>query len=99
MFLIRRTFVRYINSAYKRTGSLWEGRYKASLIDSAAYLLGCMRYIEMKPVRAGMVRHPGDYRWSSFAANALGKRDTMLTRHPLYLSLGKTRQQREYAYC
>jgi putative transposase len=93
-----RTFVRYINSAYKRTGSLWEGRYKASLIDSEAYLLTCMRYIEMNPVRAGMVQHPGEYRWSSFAVNAQGKLDTMLTRHPLYLSLGKSRYEREYAY-
>jgi putative transposase len=90
-----RTFVRYINSAYKRTGSLWEGRFKASLIDSEAYLLTCMRYIELNPVRAGMVQHPGEYRWSSFAVNAQGKPDTMLTRHPLYLALGKNRQQRE----
>jgi putative transposase len=93
-----RTFVRYLNAAYKRTGSLWEGRYKASLIDSEAYLLTCMRYIEMNPVRAGMVQHPGEYRWSSFAVNAQGKLDTMLTRHPLYLSLGKTRREREYVY-
>jgi putative transposase len=57
-----------------------------------------MRYIEPNPVRAGMVQHPGEYLWSNFAVNAQGQPDTMLTRHPLYLSLGKSRQQREYAY-
>lgn len=56
-----RKFVRYINRTYRRTGSLWEGRFKASLVDSEAYLLTCMRYIEMNPVRAGMVVHPGDF--------------------------------------
>ncbi len=93
-----RTFVRYINSADERAGSVWEGRYKASLIDSEAYLLTCMPYIELNPVRAGMVQHPGEYRWSSFAVNAQARPDTMLTRHPLYLSLGKTWQQWECAY-
>lgn len=59
---IGRKYVRYINNRYKRSGALWEGRYKASLVDSESYLLTCMRYIELNPVRAGMVRHPGDYR-------------------------------------
>ncbi len=93
-----RKFVRYINHSYKRSGSLWEGRYKASLVDSDAYLLACMRYIEMNPVRAGMVSHPGDYRWSSYGVNANGKPNNMLTRHPLYLSLGPDQLAREHAY-
>ena len=63
-----RKFVRYINHTYRRTGGLWEGRFKASLVDSEAYLLTCMRYIELNPMRPGMVVHPGDYRWSSYAA-------------------------------
>jgi putative transposase len=58
---LRRPYVRYINHTYQRTGTLWEGRYKAGLIDSETYLLTCMRYIELNPVRAGMVSHPGEY--------------------------------------
>ena len=65
-----RKYVRYINHTYRRTGSLWEGRFKASLVDSEAYLLTCMRYIEMNPVRANMVQHPAEYAWSSYASNA-----------------------------
>jgi putative transposase len=93
-----RKFVHYINSTYKRTGSLWEGRFKSSLIDSEAYLLTCMRYIEMNPVRAGMVQHPGDYQWSSYGVNAGSEPNNMLTTHPLYQLLGETEQDREYAY-
>jgi putative transposase len=93
-----RKFVRYMNRTYKRTGSLWEGRFKASLIDSEAYLLTCMRYVEMNPVRAGMVEHPGEYRWSSYRVNANGKPDNMLTRHSLYQSLGSDNETREHAY-
>jgi putative transposase len=84
-----RKYVRYINHSYKRTGGLWEGRYKASLVDSEAYLLTCMRYIEMNPVRAGMVEHPGEYRWSSYSANADGESNVILTMHPLYKALGR----------
>jgi putative transposase len=62
---VGRKYVPYINHTYRRTGTLWEGRYKASLIDSDAYLLTCMRYIELNPLRASMVSHPGEYRWSS----------------------------------
>jgi putative transposase len=93
-----RKFVRYINRTYRRTGSLWEGRFKASLVDSEAYLLTCMRYIEMNPVRAGMVTHQGDYRWSSYVANATGQSDTLVRPHPLYQSLGETEAQRQHAY-
>lgn len=93
-----RKYVRYINRTYKRSGGLWEGRYKASLVDSEAYLLTCMRYIEMNPVRAGMVSHPGEYGWSSYGANANGKPNNMLTHHPLYLALGDDAAIREHAY-
>lgn len=93
-----RKFVRYINKRYKRTGSLWEGRYKASLIDSERYLLTCMRYIEMNPVRAGMVDHPGAYRWSSYHLNADFKKNTKLTQHPVYQRLGEGLAQQQYAY-
>jgi len=63
-------YARYFNRCYRRRGSLWEGRYKTSLIDSDAYLLKCYRYIELNPVRAGMVEHPRQYPWSSYRANA-----------------------------
>jgi putative transposase len=93
-----RKYVRYINHCYRRTGTLWEGRYKASLVDSEAYLLTCMRYIEMNPVRASMVNHPGEYRWSSYGGNAQGKIDRILVKHPLYQALGNTENERNMTY-
>ncbi len=93
-----RKYVRYINNTYRRTGTLWEGRFKASLVDSEAYLLTCRRYIEMNPVRAAMVVRPGEYRWSSYAKNAQGKNDHLIEFHPLYYSLGITNSQRRHAY-
>jgi len=83
---------------YRRSGTLWEGRYKASLIDRDAWLLTCMRYIEMNPVRAAMVSHPGEYRWSSYAANAQGLPNSLLRPHDLYLALGNNPAARQYAY-
>ena len=70
MQALGRRYVYYINKNYQRSGTLWEGRYKASLIDNERYLLTCMRYIELNPVRAKMVEHPGEYPWSSYQANA-----------------------------
>jgi putative transposase len=64
---VGRRYVQYINKTYRRTGTLWEGRYKASIIDAEAYLLACYRYIELNPVRASMVEHPIDYPWSVIA--------------------------------
>jgi len=93
-----RKYVRSINYVYRRTGTLWEGRYKASLIDSEAYLLACMRYIELNPVRANMVSHPGEFRWSSYAANAQGQSDVLISPHPLYTQLGDDPLQRQAAY-
>lgn len=91
-------YVQYINRAYKRTGTLWEGRYKASLIDSQQYLLSCMRYIELNPVRAGMVSLPSEYRWSSYGFNAAIKEDENVIAHPLYLALGASEEERCFAY-
>ncbi len=93
-----RKYVRYINTRYKRSGSLWEGRYKASVIDSECYLLTCMRYIEMNPVRASMVAHPGEYRWSSYHSNAGFKYNSKLTPHPIYKRLGEDIERQQYAY-
>ncbi len=93
-----RRYVQYFNYSYDRTGTLWEGRYKATLIDSERYLLTCMRYIELNPVRAVMVRHPLDYPWSSYAANARGEEDELITPHDLYRRLGRSRQTRQGAY-
>ena len=93
-----RYYVQYINYYYERTGTLWEGRYKATLIDSNAYMLTCMRYIELNPVRAGMVDRPGDYPWSSYAYNAQGKADELVTPHVLYNHLSSTDAERRKAY-
>ena len=81
-----RLYAQYYNRSYQRTGSLWEGRYKSSLVDSDNYLLSCYRYIELNPVRAGIVSKPENYPYSSFHANALGKADAMVTPHELFLS-------------
>lgn len=93
-----RYYVQYFNYRYKRTGTLWEGRYKATLIDSEQYLLTCSRYIELNPVRADMVEHPSEYPWSSYGANASGKMDALITGHLVYKRLGKTAEERQQAY-
>ena len=93
-----RRYVPYFNRKYDRSGTLWEGRYKASTIDTEQYLLACYRYIELNPVRAGMVRTPGEYCWSSYAANAQGEENPLITPHSLYLALGKDAAQRAAHY-
>lgn len=93
-----RYYVTYINRTYGKTGSLWEGRHKGCVIDSEQYLLACMRYIELNPVRAGMVDKPGDYEWSSYHTNAIGQNDKVVIPHSLYLSLGQQQEARWYAY-
>ncbi|MEJ2379443.1 MAG: hypothetical protein P8Y71_30005, partial [Pseudolabrys sp.] len=93
-----RVYVRYINRTYHRTGTLWEGRFKSCLVDSEAYLLACMRYIELNPVRARMVLHPGEYRWSSYARNANDRDDDLICPHPTYSGLGIDREGRQRAY-
>jgi putative transposase len=76
---IGRRYVQYINRSYRRTGSLWEGRFKSSLVQAEEYLLTCMRYIELNPVRANMVNDPAQYRWSSYRHNGLGQIDERVT--------------------
>jgi putative transposase len=93
-----RRYVRYVNDSYHRTGTLWEGRYKACPVDSNDYLLRCYRYIELNTVRARMVADPGEYRWSSFAANALGAPDPLLITHPAYIALSADPAARAAAY-
>jgi putative transposase len=96
--MIGRYYVQYFNHQYQRTGTLWEGRYKASLVDSERYLLTCQRYIEMNPVRANMVEHPAEYPWSSYQTNAVGKPSKLITPHELYLQLGAAAGERQSAY-
>jgi putative transposase len=98
MQALGRAYVRYVNRRYRRTGTLWEGRFKSALIDSERYLLTCARYIELNPVRAGMVKHPGEYRWSSYRCNALGRWDRIITPHLLYKQLGSDTGTRQSAY-
>ena len=93
-----RCYVRYFNYTYQRSGTLWEGRYKASLVDSELYLLELHRYIELNPVRANIVTDPADYSWSSYQCNALGKKSELLTFHERYLSLGKDKKTRQQNY-
>jgi len=88
----------YFNRVYGRTGPLWDGRYRSCVAESARYVLACYRYIELNPVRAGMVTQPGAYRWSSFRANAEGRDDGILRPHSEFLSLGANEESRRRAY-
>lgn len=95
----RRGFhVGYVNRAYHRAGTLWEGRYKSCLVGGERYVLACHRYIELNPVRAAMVAGPADYPWSSHRANTLDIDDARLTTHPVVLGLGVLSEQRRAAY-
>lgn len=93
-----RDYVRTINKTYSRSGTMWEGRFKSSLVDKEHYCLACYRYIELNPVRAGMVRHPGDYPWSSFQCNTLGGPNSLITPHESWLGLGRNNEDRKRAY-
>ncbi|HWT72773.1 MAG TPA: transposase [Oxalicibacterium sp.] len=95
---IGRHYVPYFNHKYERTGTLWQGRYKATVIDSERYLMTCSRYIELNPVRAGMVPAAGDYPWSSYQHHVGIKSDPVVTDHALYWALGNTPFQREATY-
>jgi putative transposase len=86
--------VRYINKTYHRTGTLWDSRYKSSLVQEVTSLLLCQRYIELNPVRAALVDDPAHCRWSSYPANALGQRDLLITPHPLYTALAANETSR-----
>ncbi len=97
--MLGRYYVRYFNDTHQRSGTLWEGRYKATLIDSERYLLTCYRYIELNPVRAQfMVDHPADYPWSSYRYNAQGQADENIVPHAEYQRLGRDPQARQVAY-
>ena len=98
MQALGRHYVRYFNSSYQRTGTLWEGRFKSCLVQEENHLLQLYRYIELNPVRAGMVRQPSDYAWSSYAINALGKGSELCTPHSLFLALGGEPKERQSNY-
>jgi len=98
MQAVGRRYVRYFNDRQKRTGTLWEGRFKSSLIQTERYLLACMAYIDLNPVRAGMVAQPGEYEWSSYAYHTGQRQEPWLTPHPLYWELGNPPFAREMAY-
>lgn len=93
-----RRYVAHINAAYRRTGTLWEGRYRSTILDSDGYVIACHRYIEANPLRARMVADAADYPWSSYRHNALGEADAMLAEHAVYRSLGETAEARRIAY-
>lgn len=98
---VGRKYVQYFNYTYKRSGTLWEGRYRATVVDRELYLLTLMRYIELNPVRAGMMAHPRDYPWSSYAFNAQGEvglNSSWLIHHEEYVRLGRNAADRQGAY-
>lgn len=98
MQAVGRSYVRYFNDSQKRSGTLWEGRYKSTLIQTERYLLACMVYIDLNPVRAGMVGAPQDYLWSSHLHYLGARQDRLITPHSLYWELGNTPFAREAAY-
>ena len=95
---VGRMYVQYINKTYKRSGTLWEGRHKASLVDADNYLLKCYRYIELNPVVAGMVRKPEQYRWSSYQWHAWGKTNSIITDHEIFNDLDNRQENRQFVY-
>ena len=97
MKVVGSRYAQYINKKYKRTGTLWEGRHRASLVQQDRYLLACYRYIELNPVRAGLVSRPEEYRWSSYGCNGWGDKG-WITPHEEYLRLGGMQSERCYRY-
>ncbi len=91
-------YVQYINHSYRRSGTLWEGRFRSCVARETDYVLACYRYIEMNPVRAAMVKHPRHYRWSSYRINAEGRASNVITQHEHYRALGRLEQARREAY-
>lgn len=98
LIALGRRYVHHVNARYGRTGTLWDSRYRSSLVDSDAYLLMCMRYIELNPVRAGIAGDPGEYRWSSYQANALAGVDPLVSPHATWQELGRDDVARRAAY-
>ena len=91
-------YVRYFNRKYARTGTLYEGRYRSMNIDTEAYWFTCMRYVELNPLRAGLVSSVDAYAWSSYQANGLGLSDDLIVQHPLYMSLGECTASRQQCW-
>ena len=98
MQAVGRGYVQYFNRKQQRTGTLWEGRYRSTVLQTERYLLQCMAYIDLNPVRAGMVAGPQDYAWSSYAHYTGQRADPLVSPHPLYWELGNTPFAREAAY-
>lgn len=98
MQTLGRQYVHYFNKKYERTGTLWEGRYRSCVVDEEAYLFELYRYIELNPVRAGMVEAPDQYSWSSYPVNALGKESDLCTPHSQYFALGNSEKTRQANY-
>lgn len=93
-----RKYVSYYNKTHARTGTLWEGRFRSSLITTSTYLFACHRYIELNPVRAGIVRLPEHYEWSSYRNNAMAIHDSLITPHREIVALGSTLAERCASY-
>ncbi|KRW66618.1 transposase [Pseudomonas sp. TTU2014-105ASC] len=91
-------YVQYFNRTYRRSGTLWEGRYRSCLTQAEEYLLACQRYIELNPVRARMVEHPAEYRWSSYRTNAQGEASELIEPHEVFLALGSEPVSRQASY-
>lgn len=98
MKAVGQRYVQYVNRSYRRSGTLWEGRFRSCLTQEETYLLACQRYIELNPVRADMVAHPAEYRWSSYRTNAQGEEDALVWPHSLYEALGRDAASRQVAY-
>ncbi len=98
MKLLGQRYVQYINRTYQRSGTLWEGRFRSCIAQEDNYLLHCQRYIELNPVRATMVEHPAEYRWSSYRSNALGENNKLLKPHFMYQKLSLTDDERQRNY-
>ena len=98
MQFLGRLYVRYFNYTYTRSGTLFEGRFKSCIVQENRYLLTCLRYLELNPVRAGLVKDPGDYRWSCYRSHAYGVRARLWSPHCLYLNLAKKEKQREHKW-
>lgn len=95
---VAQLYAQYVNKTYRRSGYVWEGRFKSCLVQSEQYVLACYRYIEMNPVRAEVVARAGDYAWSSFRVNAHGEASSLITAHEEYQRLGRTAQERQATY-
>ena len=98
MHVVGTKYVGYFNRRHARTGGLFEGRFKSSVIDTDTYWFTCMRYVELNPVRAGIVSDPAEYRWSSYRANGMGVHDRLIVPHFLYTSLGESAPYRQQSW-